>query len=41
MNKQLLKQQLGLQVEIKKSIADTEEQWFDIQQQVEQFSHEV
>jgi len=41
MNKQLLKQQLGLQVEIKKSIADTEEQWFDIQQQVEQFSHEA
>ena len=41
MNKKILKQQLGLQTEVKKSIADTEEQWFDIQQQVEQFSHEA
>jgi ATP-binding cassette subfamily F protein 3 len=41
MNKKILKQQLGLQAEVKKSIADTEEQWFDIQQQVEQFSHEA
>jgi len=36
-NKQKLKQQLGLQAEIKKSIAENEEQWFDIQQQIEQF----
>ena len=40
-NKKILKQQLGLQTETKKSISDTEEQWFDIQQQVEQFSHEA
>ena len=36
-NKQKLKQQLGLQAEIKKSISENEEQWFDIQQQIEQF----
>jgi ATP-binding cassette subfamily F protein 3 len=39
-NKQTLKDQLGLQTEIKKTISDNEEQWFDIQQQVEQFNSE-
>jgi ATP-binding cassette subfamily F protein 3 len=37
-NKLILKEQLGLQTEIKKSISENEEQWFDIQQQVEQFN---
>lgn len=35
-NKELLKQQLALQVDIKKQIAKNEEQWFEIQQQIEQ-----
>jgi len=37
-NKILLKEQLALQVEIKKAISENEEQWFDIQQQIEQFN---
>ena len=37
-NKLLLKEQLALQVEIKKAISENEEQWFDIQQQIEQFN---
>jgi ATP-binding cassette subfamily F protein 3 len=37
-NKLILKQQLSLQTEIKKSISENEEQWFDLQQQVEQFN---
>jgi ATP-binding cassette subfamily F protein 3 len=37
-NKLILKQQLALQTEVKKSISENEEQWFDIQQQVEQFN---
>ena len=36
-NKHNLKEQLSLQAEIKKSISEAEEQWFDIQQQVDQF----
>ena len=35
-NKQVLKEQLSFQAEIKKSISENEEQWFDIQQRIEQ-----
>ncbi|MDB0047735.1 ABC transporter ATP-binding protein, partial [Porticoccaceae bacterium] len=37
-NKQVLKEQLSFQTEIKKSISENEEQWFDIQQRIEQFN---
>ena len=37
-NKQVLKEQLSFQAEIKKSISENEEQWFDIQQRIEQFN---
>ena len=38
-NKKLqLKEQMEIQVKIKKSIAEKEEQWFEIQQEIEQFS---
>ncbi|MGB1334166.1 MAG: ATP-binding cassette domain-containing protein [Porticoccaceae bacterium] len=33
-----LKEQMEIQVKIKKSIAEKEEQWFEIQQEIEQFS---
>jgi ATP-binding cassette subfamily F protein 3 len=37
-NKTILKEKLSLQAEIKKLISENEEQWFDIQQQIEQFN---
>ena len=37
-NKVQLKEQMEIQVSIKKSIAEKEEQWFEIQQQIEQCS---
>jgi hypothetical protein len=33
-----LKEQMEIQVRIKKSIAEKEEIWFEIQQEIEQFS---
>ena len=33
-----LKEQLEIQARVKKSIAEKEEAWFDIQQQIEQLS---
>lgn len=36
--KMQLKEQMEIQVKIKKSIAEKEEQWFEIQQEIEQFS---
>jgi hypothetical protein len=33
-----LKEQMEIQVRIKKSIAEKEEVWFEIQQEIEQFS---
>jgi ATP-binding cassette subfamily F protein 3 len=37
-NKVQLKEQMEIQVKIKKSIAEKEEQWFEIQQEIEQFN---
>jgi ATP-binding cassette, subfamily F, member 3 len=36
-NKMKLKQQLSMQADLKKQIAQIEEEWFDVQQQIEQF----
>jgi hypothetical protein len=33
-----LKEQMEIQVNIKKAIAEKEEKWFEIQQEIEQFS---